>query len=110
MTVEKHDRGKPELDMIPSGAMLEIAQGFMYGAEKYDKHNWREGTEWSRYYNAAQRHMLAYNDGEDMDPESGLPHLAHAAVCIIFLLEYQRTGIGTDDRYHGDEGGGAPRS
>lgn len=39
-----------------------------------------------RYYDAAIRHLTAWWDGERNDPESNLPHLAHAACCIIFLL------------------------
>ena len=39
------------------------------------------------------------NDGEDKDPESGLSHLAHAACCIMFLLEFEKTHPELDDRY-----------
>jgi hypothetical protein len=45
------------------------------------------------------RHIMAFNDGEDKDPESGLSHLAHAACCIMFLLEFEKTHQELDDRF-----------
>ena len=51
---------------------------------------------------AAMRHIMAFNDGEDKDPESGLSHLAHAACCIMFLLEFEKTHPELDDRYKVD--------
>jgi hypothetical protein len=60
--------------------------------------NWEQGMTWSRCYNSCMRHLLAFWRGEEMDPESGLPHLAHAICNIIFLYEYQTRSIGKDDR------------
>jgi hypothetical protein len=45
------------------------------------------------------RHLHAFNDGEDKDPESGLSHLAHASCCLMFLLEFEKTHQELDDRY-----------
>ena len=67
--------------------------------EKYAEHNWRKGFVWSRPLSAAMRHITAFNAGEDKDPESGLSHLAHAACCIMFLLEFEKTHKELDDRY-----------
>lgn len=58
-----------------------------HGAEKCAPDNWRSVPEWRRrYFAAAQRHLVAYYQGEGLDEDSGLPHLAHAACCILFLL------------------------
>jgi hypothetical protein len=70
-----------------------------FGAQKYAEHNWRNGFAWSRPLSAAMRHITAFNAGEDTDPESGLSHLAHAACCIMFLLEFEKTHPHLDDRY-----------
>lgn len=43
---------------------------------------------------AAMRHLAAWRDGEQLDEESGLPHLAHALCCIVFLRELDRAGLG----------------
>ena len=97
----KNDRqdGKVRLELLPVGPLRELARVMGYGANKYGEHNWREGLEWSRYYGAAQRHLFAWLEGEEIDPESGLPHLAHATTNLLYLLEFSRTGRGVDDRY-----------
>lgn len=95
----KHDAGKPPLSLIPRAALLAEAEVLAFGAQKYDAHNWRKGMRWSRLGDAAMRHLLAWLDGEDNDPETGLPHLAHLRCCSGFLLEYAQSGAGTDDRY-----------
>lgn len=95
----KHDQGKPRMDLLPKELLEEVAKVLTFGAEKYDAHNWRGGMDWSRLIGACQRHLIAWNDGEDTDEESGLSHLAHAGCCIAFLLTYQATETGNDDRY-----------
>jgi hypothetical protein len=55
--------------------------------------------DWSRMVGAALRHIHAFNDGEDNDPESGLSHIDHALCCLMFLSNYQVTRTEFDDRY-----------
>lgn len=95
----KYDEGKPMMSLLDPGALREIAKVMTYGAKKYSKLNWRKGMDWSRCADAALRHIFQWLDGEDRDEESGLYHLAHAACCLIFLIFYQMTGKGKDDRY-----------
>lgn len=87
------------MDLLPTAPLTEIAKVLTFGAEKYDAHNWRGGLKQSRLIASALRHLLAYNDGEDNDPESGLPHLAHLGCCVVFMLEQHVKGTGEDDRY-----------
>lgn len=98
----KHDGEKARVELLPSQPLFMIAEVLGFGAQKYAAHNWRAGFDQSRLIGAAMRHLLAYNDGEDTDPESGLSHLAHLGCCVLFLLEHQAKGIGQDDRYKGD--------
>lgn len=95
----KHDAGKPQLDLLPALAVFGVGDVLTYGAKKYAAHNWRKGLAWSRLTAAALRHLLAFMRGEDIDPESGLPHIDHALCCLMFLSEFQKTGGGTDDRW-----------
>lgn len=101
----KYDNNKPRMELLSSVALTEIARVLNYGASKYSKdgvdgaHNWRKGFAWSRLYGAALRHLLAHMDGQDKDEESNLSHLAHAACCLMFLLEHEAKGLGIDDRY-----------
>jgi hypothetical protein len=95
----KHDQGKPGMNLLSREALEQIALVMDFGKQKYDAHNWRKGFTWSRPLSAALRHLMAFNDGEDKDPESGLSHLAHAACCIMFLLEFEKTHKDLDDRW-----------
>jgi len=98
-TALKFDDGKLPLHLLSTEAMNQTAAVLAFGAKKYAEHNWRKGFVWSRPLSAAMRHITAFNAGEDKDPESGLSHLAHAACCIMFLLEFEKTRKELDDRY-----------
>jgi len=91
----KYDRRdeKPRVELIPISAQIKEAEVLTHGAKKYGDHNWRKGMEWTRLIGAALRHIFAWMRGEDMDKESGLPHLAHARCCLGMLIEYQEKGI-----------------
>ena len=95
----KFDQGKAPMSLLSREALEQTALVLEFGRKKYAAHNWRKGFEWSRPLSAAMRHILAFQDGEDKDPESGLSHLAHAAACIMFLLEFEKTHKELDDRY-----------
>lgn len=95
----KYDDKKPPMDLLSPKAMTEIAKVMGFGAVKYNKNNWKAGIEWSRIIGAALRHIEAFNDGQDKDPETGLSHIAHASCCLMFLLEYEQTHPELDDRY-----------
>ena len=101
-TAIKFDTDKLPLNLLSTEAMNQTAAVLKFGAIKYAEHNWRKGFAWSRPLAAAMRHITAFNDGEDTDPESGLSHLAHAACCIMFLLEFEKTHPELDDRYKSD--------
>lgn len=84
----KDDSGKLRYDLLPPVALEAVTRVLTYGAEKYAPDNWRHvNNPDSRYFAAAMRHMMAHKKGEKIDPESGLPHLAHAACSLMFLLE-----------------------
>ena len=95
----KLDTEKPPVSLMSSYAILEMCKVLGFGARKYSEQNWRLGFKQSRLLDAAFRHLLAYNDGEDKDPESGLSHLAHAMCMVMFALEQERNHPELDDRY-----------
>ena len=97
----KHDEGKPILSLISSDALEELAKVLSFGAKKYEDHNWRKGFKWSRIYDAAQRHLIKYNRGERIDPETGLSHLSHAFCNLMFLIEFEKNNVGEDDLWKG---------
>lgn len=95
----KHDDGKPELALISPDFIEELGKVMTVGAKKYGAQNWRRGFNWTRVLSAIFRHLFSWSSGQDVDPETGLSHLAHAAAGIMFLVEFQKRNVGTDDRY-----------
>lgn len=86
----KLDCGKVIMGAIPPDAELAVARVLTFGAEKYARDNWRKVPDMDvRYMDAALRHLNAYRRGESVDSESGESHLAHAACCIMFLLQIE---------------------
>lgn len=84
---QKFDDHKPRWDLIPYEALQEVVAVLTHGSQKYGPENWRKVPEGERrYFAAAQRHLVSHRLGERLDPESGLPHLAHAACCLLFML------------------------
>lgn len=83
----KFDDGKLSYSLLDRAALAWTVAVFTYGSIKYDRFNWRkvENAE-ERYYDAFFRHVEAWRGGEDYDPETTLPHLAHAACCALMLL------------------------
>lgn len=95
----KFDQDKPRMDLLPYSSLEEIAKVLTFGAKKYTAGNWAKGLHYSRLISAAQRHIGSMNEGEDTDPESGLPHSAHAACCLLFLIWMQKNKPEMDDRW-----------
>jgi len=95
----KHDDGDKRVwTYLPIAATEETLKVLEYGAAKYSKANWTKGMDWTRPLNAAMRHQAAWLGGEDLDPESGINHLAHAIASLMFALSFQLRGRGKDDR------------
>lgn len=86
MKAIKYDGEKPQLDLIPAEAIIEIGKVLTFGQSKYGRANWANGIEVSRLLSAAMRHLNQFNSGEDLDPESGLSHVSHAACNMAFLI------------------------
>jgi hypothetical protein len=87
-------------DLIPWRALAELARVYGKGAKKYDDHNWLKGYRWSLSFGALMRHVALWAVGKDLDDETGLHHLAHAAWHCMTLMTFSGEGLGTDDRMH----------
>ena len=94
----KFDNDKLRYDLIPIYSFEELVKVFTFGSRKYDDRNWERGMAWGRVYAALLRHLTAFWRGEDLDPESGLSHLAHVVWNAMALLEFTKTHRELDDR------------
>ena len=84
----KDDAGKPRWDLLPWRELEAVVDVLTYGADKYADNGWQEvPAPINRYFAAALHHVSAYRQGEDLDPDSGLPHLAHA-ICSLLFVEW----------------------
>jgi hypothetical protein len=85
----KFDGGKLEYGLIPPKALEATVDVLTFGAQKYERDNWQKVPDSKRrYFDALQRHLWAWKQGEQIDPESGKHHLAHALCCLMFLYEH----------------------
>lgn len=85
-------------DLIPVRPLAAVARLYGFGAKKYTDRNWEKSYRFSLSYAALQRHLNAFWGGEDIDPESGQPHLASAVFHCFAMLEWSRTHPEQDDR------------
>lgn len=88
-TGTKYDAGKLRLDLIHPEVLEALGKVYTYGATKYGDRNWENGLDEDRLIAASRRHQLAYAKGEQLDQESGLPHLAQAAWCLLTIIALQ---------------------
>lgn len=96
---DKISQSKIPYHVTPMPVIAELSLAFLEGARKYGSYNWRIArVRSSVYYSAALRHLNAYWEGEDTDPDSGLPHLVKAIACLTILRDSQIIGNETDDR------------
>lgn len=99
----KHDSDKIDLSLIPYVALREEAKAFMVGAKKYGRLNYLKGHKNSQLVAAAMRHLLAWNEGEEIDPTDGQHHLGSVRACVGMILRQIEVGTFIDDRKNNDK-------
>lgn len=94
----RYNGGKTRLDLIPLSTLKACADVFAYGERKYARWNWMKGMPWMAVIASLLRHLDAFQRGEDIDPESGLPHLGHIMCNVVMLCHYADHYVDGDDR------------
>lgn len=85
----KNDRKEDKLrwDLLPLGLIKEIVKVYHFGAKKYGPNTWQGLDDgYNRYKAAMLRHLVAFEEGETVDAESGLHPLAHVAWNALAML------------------------
>lgn len=92
------DRKVP-LHLVPPAASIYAAVKLDEGAQKYGAWNFRETSiDAMTYVGAVRRHLDAFVDGEDIDPDGGKPHLAGAIASLAILIDAVECGYLDDNR------------
>ena len=97
----RYNQGKVDYSLLPFDTLNGELRVWEYGAKKYAAWNWTKGMAWSIPFACLMRHMAAWQRGEEVDPESGLPHLAHAMCNLRMLTYYAEFYKEGDDRPKG---------
>ena len=89
---------KPMMHLIDTRFKEELAMLLTLGGFKYDFNNWKlaKKNEVVKYRDALERHMLAFDKGEFIDKDTGLPH----TIAIAFnsmALHYFNLKFGSDN-------------
>ncbi len=100
-TGNKADVGKTRVDLLDAEFLEGTGRVLAFGATKYAAHNWRGGIAYSRLLGAILRHTLAILRGEDVDTESGEPHVYHLSCSVMFLSWMMKHRKDLDDRWKG---------
>ncbi len=90
---------KWSLSYLPGRVLAEASVGMHEGGFKYGAHNYRAaGVQAMVYYNATQRHLIAWVEGQDIDPDSNVNHITKAICSLIVLRDSMLQGNWVDDR------------
>lgn len=96
----RYNDGKPQWNLLDWDALIPLIKVLEYGAKKYDAHNWKKGLSYTSTSDSLMRHLISFMNGEDLDKESGLPHVGHILANALFLSYYYQFKKEFDDRYN----------
>jgi len=91
---------KIQLQLVPSSVEIAIANGLIEGAIKYGPWNWRDQPVMlMTYVGSMKRHMAAWIEGEEIDPDgNGKTHLEGAIASLAILIDAISCGTFIDNR------------
>lgn len=98
MKGDRYNEGKPMMSLLPPIALEEVAKVLTYGSKKYAAWNWLQGLDHMSILDSMERHLSKWKQGEDIDEESGLLHISHAACNALMLIEMIHLRKDLDDR------------
>lgn len=81
----RYNQGKPRWSLVKQSALLPMVEVLEFGAAKYSANNWQKGLPIQEVCESLKRHLDAYMEGEDNDPESGLSHIGHIQCNAMFI-------------------------
>lgn len=95
----RFNNNKLKWSLVSWKALEPLVQVLMFGAEKYDDHNWKKGLKYTETCESLQRHLNSFIEGEDNDKESKLSHVGHILCNAMFLSYMSMFRKDLDDRF-----------
>lgn len=96
---DRKNQGKLKWSLVDFPSFEPMVRVLEFGAAKYAAHNWKKGLKITEVIDSLMRHLTALNDGEDNDPESGLPHIGHIQCNAMFLAFMLKNRPDLDERH-----------
>ena len=96
---DRFNKGKRNWGLVDFKSLEPMVEVLEFGAKKYSDHNWRKGLPHVGVAESLMRHLFAWLEGEDNDPESGLSHIGHIQCNAMFLSNYITNHPELDDRF-----------
>lgn len=98
----RYNQGKLSWSMVDFDSLEGLVRVLEYGAKKYSKNNWKKGMPVTQVTESLMRHLFAFLNGENIDPESGCRHISHVMCNTMFLEYILREKPHFDDRENQD--------
>ena len=94
----RFNEGKPRWSLVPQSALIPMVKVLEFGADKYGVGNWSKGLSIRETCESLKRHLDAFMEGEDTDPESGISHIGHIQCNALFISYMMKKRPDLDDR------------
>jgi len=98
---DRYNKGKTQWGLVDFQSLKPMVDVLEFGANKYSAHNWKKGLDTTEICESMMRHLTALMDGEDIDPESGLPHMGHIQ-CNTMFYNYMIRNNGKSNKNKDD--------
>ena len=99
----KDTKGKAKLRLVPYDALVAIAEVREFGIKKYkDDHGWK-GVDTLDFQEAAMRHLGKALAGQEIDEESGLPHIYHALTSLAMAVAVNNFKVKDEKKCYGPQ-------
>ena len=85
ITADRFNEGKIAWELMDFKSLEPLIEVLMFGATKYSKDNWKKGQPITELLGSLFRHIIAFQNGETLDKESGKSHIGHAMCNLMFI-------------------------
>ncbi len=80
----RYNEDKPKWSLVHYKSLEPMVRVLEMGAVKYSPNNWKIGLNRDEILESTMRHLTALMDGELLDKESGISHMAHIQCNAMF--------------------------